>query len=102
MWEFLKKGWSPRVKYFEAYLAILNSPYINRVLSIYGEQLAGGDVYKLGKSYIRSMPLPDLALPLYGRYIPELRRFAQLMKDDLYWDAEELESLVKEIYSYGE
>lgn len=102
MWEFFKKGWTPRVKFFEAYLGILNSPYINRVLSIYGEQLAGGDVYKLGKSYIRSLPLPDLALPLYGRYIPELRRFAQLMKEDLYWDAEKLESLVKEIYSYGE
>lgn len=102
MWEFRKKRWNPRVKYFEAYLAILNSPYFNSILGIYGEQLAGGDVYKLGKSYIGSLPLPDLMHPLYERYISELRRFAQLMKEDLYWDAEELESLVKEIYSYGE
>lgn len=101
MWEFRKKGWTPKVKYLEAYLAILNSPYINVVLSIYGEQLAGGDVYKLGKSYIGSLPLPDLSQTQYERYIPELRRFAQLMKDDLYWDAEELRSLVKEIFLYG-
>lgn len=102
MWEFRKKGWNPRVKYLETYLAILNSPYFNSILSIYGEQLAGGDVYKLGKSYIGSLPLPDLAQTQYERFIPELRRFAQLMKDDLYWDAEGLESLVKKIYSYGE
>lgn len=102
MWEFRKKGWNPKVKYFEAYIAILNSPYFNLVLGIYGAQLAGGDVYKLGKSYIGSIPLPDLLQPQYERYIPELRRYAQLMKDDLYWDAEKLESLVKEIYSYGE
>lgn len=102
MWEFRRKGWNPRIKYFEAYLAILNSPYVNMVMSIYGEPLAGGNVYKLGKSYIGNLPLPDLTLPLYERYIPELRRFAQQMKDDLYWDAEELGSLVKEIYSYGE
>ena len=102
MWEFRRKGWNPRIKYFEAYLAILNSPYVNMVMSIYGEPLAGGNVYKLGKSYIGNLPLPDLTLPLFERYIPELRRFAQQMKDDLYWDAEELGSLVKEIYSYGE
>lgn len=101
MWEFRKRGWTPKVKYLEAYLAILNSPYINIVLGIYGEQLAGGNVYKLGKSYIGNLPLPDLSQSQYERYIPELRRFAQLMKDDLYWDAEELRSLVKEIYLYG-
>lgn len=88
------------MKYFEAYLAILNSSYFNVILSIFGEQLAGGDVYKLGRSYIKNLPLPDLTLSINERYIPELRRFAQLMKDDLYWDAEELGSLVKEIYSY--
>ena len=101
MWEFRKKGWTPKVKYLEAYLAIMNSPYINMVLGIYGEQLAGGDVFKLGKSYIGSLPLPDLSQSQYERYIPELRRFAQLMKDDLYWDSEELRSLVKEIFLYG-
>lgn len=101
MWEFRKKGWAPKVKYLEAYLAILNSSFINMVLSIYGEQLAGGDVYKLGKSYIGNLPLPDLSQSYYEHYIPELRRFAQLMKDDLYWDAEELRSLVKEIFLYG-
>lgn len=101
MWEFRKRGWTPKVKYLEAYLAILNSPYINIVLGIYGEQLAGGNVYKLGKSYIGNLPLPDLSQSQYERYIPDLRRFAQLMKDDLYWDAEELRSLVKEIYLYG-
>jgi len=100
MWEFRKKKWNPRMKYFEAYLAILNSSYFNVILSIFGEQLAGGDVYKLGRSYIKNLPLPDLTLSINERYIPELRRFAQLMKDDLYWDAEELGSLVKEIYSY--
>jgi len=102
MWDFIRKGWNPKMKFFEAYLAILNSPYFNVVLGVYGEQLAGGEVYKLGKSYVGNLPLPDLSLPIYERYIPELRRFAQLMKDDLYWDAEELGSLVKEIYSYGE
>lgn len=102
MWDFCRKGWNPKMKYLEAYLAILNSPYFNVVLGIYGEQLAGGDVYKLGKSYVGNIPLPDLSLPIYERFIPELRRFAQLMKDDLYWDAAKLESLVKEIYSYGE
>ncbi|WP_027450946.1 HsdM family class I SAM-dependent methyltransferase [Xylanibacter brevis] len=102
MWDLGKKGWNPRMKYFEAYLAILNSPYFNVILGIYGEQLAGGDVFKLGKSYVGNLPLPDLSMPVYERYIPELRRFAQLMKEDLYWDAERLESLVREIYSYGE
>ena len=102
MWEFQKKGWTPKVKFFEAYLAILNSPFMNKILSIYGEQLAGGSVYKLGISYIGKLPLPDLMQPAFERYIPELRHYAQLMKEDKYWDADELDALVKEIFSYGE
>ena len=102
MWEFRKKGWTPRIKYYEAYLAILNSPFMNTILSIYGEQLAGGDIYKLGKSYIGNLPLPDLSLPMFERYIQPLRQFAQLMKDDLYWDSEKLNDLVKKIFYYGD
>ena len=102
MWEFHKSVWKPKVKYLEAYLAILNSPYMNTIFSIYGEQLAGGDVYKLGKSYIGNLPLPDLMLTVYERYVSELRHYAQQMKTDEYWDAEQLNILVKEIFSYGE
>ena len=102
MWEFRKNGWKPRLKYFEAYLAILNSPYMDTLLSIYGEQLAGGVVYKLGKSYIGNLPLPDLSLPEYEMYVSELRRYAKLMKEDEYWDSTELNALVKKMMAHVE
>ena len=70
------------------------------MLEIYGDQLAGGEVYKLGKAYIKNISLPDFSNPIFERFIPELRSFAKLMKDDVYWDADTLNDLVKEIFSY--
>lgn len=102
MWMLRGKEFKPQMKYNEAYLALFTSSYMNRLLEIYGEQLAGGEVYKLGKAYVKDIPLPDFSNPIFERFIPELRSFAKLMKDDVYWSANELNSLVKDIYFYGE
>ncbi len=100
MWLLRGKNFKPQMKYNEAYLALFTSNYMNTLLEIYGDQLAGGDVYKLGKAYIKNIPLPDFSHPIFERFIPELRNFAKLMKDDIYWDADTLNELVKEIFSY--
>lgn len=100
MWLLRGKNFKPQMKYNEAYLALFTSNYMNTLLEIYGDQLAGGDVYKLGKAYIKNIPLPDFSHPIFERFIPELRNFAKLMKDDKYWDTDTLNELVKEIFSY--
>lgn len=100
MWVLQGKEFKPQMKYNEAYLALFTSNYMNRLLEIYGEQLAGGEVYKLGKAYIKNVPLPDFSSPVFERFVPELRSFAKLMKDDVYWDSAILNGLVKEIFSY--
>lgn len=102
MWSFKRPGFKPSLKYYEAYLALFNSIYWNKVLSIYGSQLAGGDVYRLGMAYVKNIPLPDLTSEQFREYIPKLRSFAKAMKEDEYWEEEELNILVKEILNHGE
>ena len=102
MWMFSRLGFKPALKYYEAYLALFNSNYWNKVLNIYGSQLAGGDVYRLGMAYVRNIPIPDLSNEMFVDYIPKLRVFAKAMKDDEYWEEEELNNLVFEILHHGE
>ena len=102
IWSLNKKLFKQQMKYTEAYLAFFVSDYINTLLEFYGEKLAGAEVYKLGMSYVRNVPLPDLSLPVFENYIPQLRNFAQLMKGDVYWNVAELNALVNEMMSYAE
>lgn len=102
MWAFNVPGFKPTLKYYEAYLAVFNSNYWNNVLRIYGSQLSGGDVYKLGMTYVGNIPIPDLSNQMYESFIPRLRSFATKMKNEEYWDDEELNALVDEIVNYGE
>lgn len=102
IWSLNKKVFKKQMKYAEAYLAFFVSGYMNTMLEFYGEKLAGAEVYKLGLSYVKNVPLPDLTLPVFEKYIPQLRHFAQQMKEDAYWNIEELNSLVKEMMSYVE
>ncbi len=100
MWLLQGKGFKPQMKYNEVYLSFFTSNYMNRLLEIYGEQLAGGGVYKLGKAYIKNLPLPDFSNAMFEKFIPDLKSFAKMMKDDLYWDTDALDELIKEIFSY--
>ena len=100
MWVLKGKNFNPQMKYHEAYLALFTSGYMNRLLEIYGEQLAGGDVYKLGKAYVKHIPLPDFSNSIFERFIPELRSYAKMMKDDVYWDADALDELVNTFFTY--
>lgn len=98
----LSGRFKPRMKYEEAYLAFFSSDYLNTLLEFYGERLAGAEVYKLGLSYVRNVPLPDLSHPACERFVPELRTFAKLMKNDEYWNKTELNALVNEMMKYVE
>lgn len=102
IWNPNKKMFKQQMKYAEAYLAFFVSDYMNTLLEFYGEKLAGAEVYKLGLSYIKNVPLPDLSLPVFEMYVPQLRHFAQMMKEDAYWDIAELNALVKEMMSYAQ
>lgn len=102
MWTFKRPGFKPALKYYEAYLALFNSNYLNKVLNIYGSQLAGGDVYRLGMAYVKNIPLPDLSNDLFSEYLPKLRLFAKAMKEDEYWEEDELNNLIIEILNHGE
>ena len=95
-----KKIFKQRLKYEEAYLAFFASEYMNTLLDLYGEKLAGANVYKLGMSNVKNVPLPDFSNEYYVKFIPKLRHFAQLMKDDEYWDRAELDNLVTEMMVY--
>ena len=101
IWNLNKKKFKQQMKYAEAYLAFFVSGFMNTLLEFYGEKLAGAEVYKLGLSYVKNVPLPDLSLPVFEMYVPQLRHFAQMMKEDAYWDIEELNSLVNEMMSYA-
>ena len=100
IWKLDPKKFTHQNKYEEAYVAFFASEYMNTLLSFYGERLAGAEVYKLGPSYVRNVLLPDFSLRLYGKFVTELRRFAQLMRDDDYWDMSELNMLVNEMMKY--
>ena len=96
------KKFKPVQKYEEAYLAFFSSSYMNTLLEFFGDRLAGAEVYRMGASYVRNVLVPDLSLPIFEQYIPELRRFAKLMKEDEYWEAAELNSLVNEMMKHVE
>ena len=100
VWNLNKKIFKQRLKYEEAYLAFFASEYMNTLLDLYGEKLAGANVYKLGMSNVKNVPLPDFSNEYYVKFIPKLRYFAQLMKDDKYWDRAELDNLVTEMMAY--
>lgn len=100
IWRLNQKKFKSPLKYEEAYLVFFSSDYMNTLLEFYGDRLAGAEVYKLGMSYVKNVPFPDLSLPVFEKYVPELRRFAKMMKDDAYWNATELNALVNEIMSY--
>lgn len=100
IWNLNKQIFKQGLKFEESYLAFFASEYTNILLDLYGEKLAGADVYKLGMSDVKNMPLPDLSLEPYERFIPRLRYFAQLMKNDTYWDKAELDALVNEMMAY--
>lgn len=84
-------------KFAEAYLAIFNSGYMNNLLSMYADQLAGGDIYKLGLASVRMIPMPDLHREEFSNYITTLRAFSLAMSEGEYWDEEELDECVKSI-----
>lgn len=84
-------------KYAEAYLAIFNSRYMNQLLGMYADQLAGGETYKLGLASVKMIPMPDLRREEFSKYIITLRSFSLAMADGDYWDEEELDECVKSI-----
>lgn len=102
IWNLNSKKFKPVQKYEEAYLAFFSSSYMNTLLEFFGDRLAGAEVYRMGASYVRNVLVPDLSLPIFEQYIPELRRFAKLMKEDEYWEAAELNSLVNEMMKHVE
>lgn len=84
-------------KYAEAYLAVFNSGYMNQLLSMYADQLAGGDIYRLGLASVKAIPIPDLRRDVFTKYINTLRVFSLAMAEGEYWDEEELDECVKSI-----
>ena len=102
IWKVKASRLKPRMKYEEAYLAFFSSDYFNTLLEFYGERLAGAEVYKLGLSYVKNVLLPDFNHPAFERFVPELRTFAKLMRNDEYWDKSELNALVNKMMKYAE
>lgn len=100
IWNLNTKIFKPLLKYEEAYIAFFTSDYLNTLLDFYGERLAGAEVYKLGQSYVKEVPIPDLSLNVFEKYVSELRHFARLIKEDEYWKTAELNALVNEMMSY--
>ena len=64
---------------------------------MYADQLAGGDIYKLGLASVRMIPMPDLRREEFSNYITTLRAFSLAMSEGEYWDEEELDECVKSI-----
>lgn len=84
-------------RYAEAYLAIFNSGFMNQLLSMYADQLAGGEIYKLGFTSVKMIPIPDLRRDVFSNYITTLRAFSLAMTEGDFWDEEELDECVKSI-----
>ena len=96
-WNLKETDDSQFKKYAEAYLAIFNSGYMNQLLGMYADQLAGGDIYKLGLASVKAIPFPDLRRDVFSKYINTLRAFSIAMAEGDYWDEEELDECVKSI-----
>ena len=68
---------------------------MNQLLSMYADQLAGGDIYRLGLASVKAIPIPDLKQEEFSKYITTLRAFSKMMADGEYWDEDELDECVK-------
>lgn len=75
---------------------------MNQLLRMYADQLAGGDVYRLGFASVKSIPIPDLRRDVFSKYINTLRSFSLAMAEGDYWDEEELDECVKSIMRVNE
>ncbi len=57
--------------YYYFYLAIFNSTFFEKLLSIYSKQLAGGKWYDLGKKYTAEIPIPEITAELEQSFVYE-------------------------------
>jgi hypothetical protein len=69
-------AWIPKkefknVDYYYFYLAIFNSTFFEKLLSIYSKQLAGGKWYDLGKKYTAEIPIPEITAELEQSFVYE-------------------------------
>ncbi len=59
-------AWIPKKEFtvndYYFYLAVFNSTFFDKLLSIYSKQLAGGKWYDLGKKYTKNIPIPNVHL----------------------------------------
>lgn len=101
-WKLKDTDNSQLKKYTEAYLAIFNSRYMNQLLRMYADQLAGGEIYRLGYASVKKIPIPDLRREVFSKYITTLRAFSLSMTEGDYWDEEELDECVKNIMRINE
>lgn len=97
LWELTEVSARSAMKLYRAYMAVFNSSLFDEILRIYGSQLSGGTVYKLVMSAVEKMPVPDLQMPEFAKFLPKLVAFGDSMTTGEYWDEEELNLMVKKM-----
>ncbi|MEA2095954.1 MAG: N-6 DNA methylase [Candidatus Cloacimonadota bacterium] len=65
-------GWIPKkefenINYYYFYLSVFNSPFFDKLLSIYSKELLNG--YDLGKKYTADIPIPEITEKLTNSFV---------------------------------
>ncbi|MBU1678772.1 MAG: SAM-dependent methyltransferase, partial [Bacteroidetes bacterium] len=94
-------GWLPKKEfdnkdYYFFYLSVFNSPFFEKLLSIYSKQLAGGKWYDLGKKYTKDIPIPIITKELENSFVFEkLVHFGNLISKSEYFHFEIIDDYLK-------
>ncbi|MBU0560561.1 MAG: N-6 DNA methylase [Bacteroidetes bacterium] len=87
-------AWLPKKEfenkdYYYFYLSLFNSPFFEKLLSIYSKQLAGGRWYDLGKMHTKDIPIPLITKELESTFVFEkLVHFGKLISKGEYFHFE--------------
>lgn len=93
-------AWFPKVEFdfdsYYAYLAIMNSPIMNKLLEIYSKQLMG--CYNLDGKGVNTIPIPDISMDKYNEVRGSLIETGKKMIDGKEFDDSVVNGIVKMIY----
>ncbi len=92
-------GWVPKKEFnnddYYFYLSIFNSPFFDKLLSIYSKDLLMG--WDLGKKYTKNIPIPEITDELRNSLVfKKLIDFGKLISKEEFFNYENIDDYLKE------
>lgn len=93
--------WLPKMHSFDEsdyyrYIALMNTPFFNRLLDLFSNELIGG-VYNLETKYMKNIPLPIFS-KINNKISNALLDFGKQMSSGLHFNIDLLDTMVRNLY----